>query len=154
MTNDFMDNQQFVVSYELLQLLEWLSQYEHEALKKMIHRAFQHGLGHELTIHARKTARDKEHSGERMKQNVVDFFSLLEILMSEIMQEKETSHVLTKSMISAIDKVDTRMYDPASIERSVAKACSAPKKTGENPHEVLYKELLKRWKPAKKAFLN
>lgn len=143
------DNNHFVVSYELLQLLEWLMHQEQDALKKIVERAFNHGFVPQ-TLH-----KDHEHESDHIKQNVVDFFTLLEILMSETMQEKEAQTVVAHNLLPALDHIDSRQYDPESIAASIAKAQGAlRRKTTKNAHDILYKELLKRWRPAKNSALN
>lgn len=142
-------NNHFVVSYELLQLLEWLMHHEQDAIKKIIARALNEGFTPSL-LH-----KDEQETAEHMKQHVVDFFALLEILLSETLQEKEAQTVVAHNLLPALDHIDSRHYDPESMAASIAKAQGAlQRKATKNAHDILYKELLKRWRPAKNSLLN
>lgn len=140
--NNPFDDGQFVISYELLSLLQWLIENEQETLKKMVLRATLHNNG------------PIQH-GEDVQQTIIDFFALLDALVAETSQEQEVQKVLQRVMIPAIDHIDTSMCDSNAVALSVAKAQLAlENKTGENPKEVLCKELLKRWKPHKKPYAH
>lgn len=146
------DNTHFVISYELLQLLQWLLENEQESLKKIIHKALGQGL--EKKLQTLKSAHH-EQNGQELQQNIIDFFSLLEILMTETINEHNFDDIMQRSMIPEIDHIDMHMYESDAVNSSIAKATSAAKSNkGQNPQEVLYKELLRRWKPAKKSILH
>lgn len=146
MTNEGpFDYYQFVVSSELLKLLEWLIDYEHEGLKKLIKRAVEQGLIKP------NMPKQQAHEPEEIQQNIVEFFTLLDILLQETIQEQSTQELLERSLIPAINCFDKTMYDSTTMATSIAKAAAVVDKSkGETPKEVLCKELLKRWKPHKK----
>jgi len=141
--NNPFDDNQFVISYELLNLLQWLIDNEQETLKKMVLRANMNAQ------------RQVDHRSDDIQQTVIDFFSLLDALLIETEQEYEVQTALQRVMIPAIDHIDTSMCDSNALALSVAKATQAlENKTGENPKDVLCKELLKRWKPSKKPYAH
>ena len=70
------DNAYFVVSHELIVLLQWLIEHEQESLKKIIARALPHGL--EAALQATQSSQHQPLNQDELQQNVVDFFSLLE----------------------------------------------------------------------------
>lgn len=155
MTNQgpFDNNNQFVVSYELLQLLQWLIDYEQEPLKKLITRSLHNGLQNHLNNPMLNPK--NQQSIEELQLNVVDFFALLEVMMHEIVNEDEVTNILQRTMLPAIDHIDSSMCDNNTMAVSIAKARTAVEnKTGENPKDVLCKELLKRWKPSKKPYAH
>ena len=155
MKNYPLDNGQFIISYELLQLLEWLLHHEQDMLKQLVLAALEQGLQKKLLQASRQTSEQIQKAGEEMKQSAVDFFTLLESLMIEAVHERKAQDTVSRSLIPALDHMDLRLYDPHTMSQSVAKVHTAiHKKNGEKPEEVLYRELLKRWKPAKKANLN
>lgn len=142
----------FVVSYELLKVLEWLIDHEQEPLKKLLHQALKKGLRQEL---AHADDMEKEDSMELLQGNIVDFFTLLEVLTHETIHEHEIKNHIQRTMIPAINHIDTTDCDTTAVALSVAKATAAVEnKTGENPKEVLCKEFLKRWKPLKKPYAH
>ncbi len=143
------DNNQFVVSYELLLLLRWLLDHEHESLKKLITKSLRNGLNN----HLKETAPDlnDEATAAELQQNIIDFFVLIEALMLESVNEDMIKTTLQRTLIPAIDHIDSQLCDMDSVAMSIAKATSAlHNNSGKNPKDVLCKELLKRWKPAKK----
>ncbi|MGC2310011.1 MAG: hypothetical protein WA432_00115 [Candidatus Babeliaceae bacterium] len=139
----------FMVSLELLHLLKWLLENEPIALRKIITHALSHGLQETLKSKHTLTA---QYSSEELQQQVVEFFSLLEALLLEALYEDEAQQTLQRSLIPAIKYIDAQSCDQISIASSVAKATEASgKKSKEHLKEILCKELLKRWKPQKRA---
>jgi hypothetical protein len=145
------DQEHFVVSYELLKLLQWLIENEQDTLKKLLHNALNHGLRSELA-----QAHDmQQEEAEGLQASIVDFFSLLEALMQETLHESEAKNYIQRTMIPAIYHIDSNSCDTTSVALSIAKATAAvEKKTGEDPKDVLCKELLRRWKPSKERSAN
>ena len=135
---------QLVLSYELLQLLEWLIENESEALKKIVKRALSKGLNKKLrTQEALNTS--------SIQSNVIDFLELLEVLLFESNHEVNVSDVIRKNLMPAIHHIDTSNFNAATVESSAAIASTKKEKNpNENAEELLFKELLKRWKPKKK----
>ncbi len=142
------DDSQFVVSFELLCLLQWLFENEQETMKKLINKAFSNGLFEKLHRRERKCQ-------EELQQSVLDFFSLLETLLYELLSEDEVKKIVQRNLMPSIDKIDSILYNDSNLAASVAKATAAyennPK---QNPNDILCKELLKHWKPSKKIALN
>lgn len=141
------NNNQFVVSYELLHLFRWLFDHEQETMKKLMTKSLRNGLSDKLyAIQAHK-----EETTQEIQQSVVDFFALLETLLYEIINEEEVRRIVQRNLIPAIDHIDATVCDTATVALSLAKATSALENNpNTNAKEVLCKELLRRWKPAKK----
>jgi len=148
-TNLESSSEKLTLSYELLQLMEWLVDHEADALKKIIIRAFRNGF-YDSIIKTQKT-----NSPEIMQNNIVDFLSLLEMLLYETANEQAASNVIQKNKIPMVDHVDTLTIDPSSLRSTAAVVAS---KIERNPKtdakEILFKELLKRWKPSTKKSLE
>lgn len=146
------DSNQFVVSYELLQLFRWLFEHEQETLKKVMARALKNGLQEQLYSHLKSAEAE---STEELQQSIVDFFALLETLLYELINENEVKRIMQRNILPAIDHIDAAACDNSTVALSIAKATSLcendPRK---DPKEILFKELLKRWKPAKKLSHN
>ncbi len=140
------DHYQFVLSYELLKLLEWLIDHEQESLKQLVKHAVDQGfLSH---------GKNRENDPDELQQNIIDFFGLLDSLIHETVNEDEVEDALRRSLIPAINSIDATMYDSTAYSTSVAKATAIAGRKGRNPKEVLCKELLKRWKPHKKSNMH
>src|SRR5437773_3055782 len=90
------DNAQFVLSYELLSLLRWLTEHDAEKIKKIIAKALTSGLKEELN-HARH-ARNEEEALDEIQHGIIDFFGLLEILLHETLSEHAVQTAMQKNL--------------------------------------------------------
>ena len=142
------DRYQFVISSELLQLLEWLIDHEQENLKKLIKRAVQQDFITYKNGHVQNRSDD-------LQQSIIDFFILVDMLLHDALHEDEAQDALQRALIPALNHLDKNMYDSQSVETSIAKArAAATDPRGKDPKEILFKELLRRWKPSKKLAVN
>jgi len=138
------NSDQLVLSYELLQLLGWLIENESETLKKIIKRALSKGLN-------RKLQHQEQLNAAELQRVVIDFLELLEILLFEAHQEVGVSDVIRKNLMPALHHIDPSNLTMATVQSSAAIASTKKEKNpAENAEELLFKELLKRWKPKKK----
>ena len=80
---------------------------------------------------------------------------MLEVLLAEASKEHAIERARQQKLLPAIDQIDTSLCDDTTVRFSMEKATS---EIGSNPHknpkDVLFKELLKRWKPADKNLKN
>ena len=156
MNNDSFNNnnnsaQQFVISYELLCLLRWLLEHDVEKLKKMVSKALASGL--------REDIKQFEQFGdvntdpamiEEIQHSIIEFFSMLETLLLESMKEQAVQKAVEKNLMPTIDHIDSTICDDATVRSSVEKATAKSEQQPKaNAQELLFKELLKRWKPSK-----
>lgn len=150
---NFEQEDKLIISYELLQLMEWLVEHEGDALKKLIAKALKHGFDNQLK--QSKNFKDI-YSPDEMQNNIIDFLGLMEYLLVEVTNEEEVNNALQKNMMPAIDHIDTKSCDSAVLKSSISVATSKAQRnsTKENIQEVFLKELIKRWKPAKNGILN
>ena len=146
------EGSQFVLSYELLCLLRWFVDHDADKLKKLITKAIESGLKDELRTDDDGNQLQMQ---EDIQYSILEFFSLLESLVTEAINEQAVKKAVEKNLMPAIDQIDSTVCDDAtvrfSIERAASKIDHNPK---ENPKELLFKELLKRWKPSNKKMLN
>ncbi|MCL4380454.1 hypothetical protein M1466_03145 [Candidatus Dependentiae bacterium] len=138
-----------VVSQELLMLLESIMSNHTDELKRFLaHVLAQQGA----------TARETPvmaQSHDDAHEQIVNFLSLLEMLMYEIKTDSSVQAIVQRHQMPAIQHIDHTDCDDETIATSVIKANSTLEKhPGMNPQEVLYKELLRRWKPSKKTSVN
>jgi hypothetical protein len=157
MNNDqfsrYTNSEQFVISYELLALLQWFVEHDAEKLKKIIAKALDAGLIDKLQ-HSEDDCIAHEPI-EDMQGNIIEFFSLLEALIAETIHEQAVQNAVEKNLMPAIDHLDSSVCDNATVRFSIEKATSRLKKSPqENPQEILFQEILRRWKPSKKKILN
>lgn len=147
-----MNNAQFVLSYELLALLRWLVDHDAEKLKKIIGKAFKAGL--ETSLHAIDQTEDPDVLSE-LQHSITDFLHLLETLLLETASEHVKEKARQQKLLPAIDQIDINQCDNSTVRSSLEKTTST---LADNPNanakELLFKELLKRWKPVDKNIKN
>lgn len=145
------NDNQLTVSYELLYLVQWLLENESDGLKKLINQALENGLKQDL-----QTAVNSElKSAEDIQYSIVDFLALLEALLHENISEQNMKRIMEKKLMPAIDNIDSKECDKATVDFSVEKATSKIESNPEeNPQEILFQELLKCWKPTKKTITH
>ena len=143
------NNSQFALSYELLHLLRWLGQHDTDKLKKIISKAVAHGLHDNIQ---KATAVSDPNILEEMHHGIVDFFELMEMLLSDAINAHVEEKARQKNLLPTIDHFDSSLLDNetlrSSIENSIKKLAHNPQM---NPKEQLYKEFLKQWKPVNKG---
>lgn len=142
---------QFVVSYELLSLLKWLVEHDANKLKKIIGKALETGLKHEL----RAIDITSKENSEEIHHSIVEFLGLLEVLLYECLSDDLVKQAIEKKLMPAIDHIDSTICDDATLQSSIQTATAKSEHHPErNPKELLFEELLKHWKPAKKSAAN
>lgn len=151
------NSNQCIISYELLSLLRWIIEHDAEKLKKLVNKALASGLKDELRnveIMADANSQDPNFAAE-VQHSIIEFFALLETLLLESINEHAVQRVVEKNLMPAIDQIDSTAMDDDTLRFSVEKASAKfQDATRENAQELLFKELLRRWKPSKKSLLN
>lgn len=150
--HDELEQNQFVISYELLALLMWIIEREDKAIARLVKRAFSGGLKHEIDAlpraHNAQLIDDAQHT-------IVNFFNILESHVLETMHEDTVQQAIAKNLLPAIDQIDVTACDMMTMRKSIEKAAYAPgARTQEQAKELLCKELLRCWKPSKNQLLN
>ncbi len=142
------DKAQFALSYELLALLRWLVDNNSDALKKLIDHSVSAGLHEELKKIER--ADDPEFLHD-IQHGITDFLTVMETLLIEVVSERIRKKKQYKHLIPALEKIDSTICDSATVNFSLEKATSKFEKNPKaNPKELLFKELLRRWKSSDK----
>ncbi len=146
------NNAQFVLSYELLVLLRWLVDHNADALKKIVDHAICAGLQDELKK-VEKTE-DTEYLHD-IQHSITDFLTVLETLLIEVVSERIKKKTQYKDLAPALGKIDGTICDKATVNFSIEEATSKLENNpNANPKELLFKELLRRWKPSDKKMKN
>lgn len=137
---------QFVLSYELLCLLQWLVSNDEERLRKIIQKAYLAGLYKELD-HLEHNARNLQHL-EQMQESVIDFLNMLEQQLATVMQEQTQIRAQHHNLMPSIDKLDVNECDDATVQHSLEKATARAERSPQtNTKTLLFEEFLRRWKP-------
>lgn len=143
----FLENDdQFIVSYELLYILQWLMTYEKEAFTQLIHKAFIQGSQSEEA----QGSYDQIEEAEYLQSSVIDFFSFLEQEVANVSEAESMKHIMQKNLLKTLDHIDPKIFDPAIIKASmVATAEKVNPQRNHQAKDLFLKELLKKWHPKK-----
>ena len=142
-------DEQFAISFELLCLLRWIVEHDADKLKKIVDRAVRQGLHEQLQKIAFLADAD---AYEEAQDNMVEFFSSLETILQESIQEKSERQAIEKNLIPAIEHIDIMACDDHVVQESLVKAHGKlTHNAQENPKDILLKEILRNWKPLKKS---
>ncbi|MFT6765711.1 MAG: hypothetical protein ACJAZS_000596 [Alteromonas naphthalenivorans] len=145
------NDNQLTVSYELLYLIQWLLENESDGLKKLIGQALHNGLKHDL----QEAVNSDLKNTDDIQYSIVDFLALMEGLLHESISEQNMQRILEKKLMPAIDNIDSKECDKATVDFSVEKATfKLESNPEENPQDILFQELLKCWKPTKKTITH
>lgn len=147
MTKENSNNDQFVLSYEVLALMRWIITYESKALKRIITRAISRGLRDSFIVPDDQIPVDNT---QELQHAIVEFLELMDTLLLDVTNERAQKDALERNLMPALDQIDTSACDNSTIKSSLAIASSKLERNPQqNPKDVLYRELLKRWKPCK-----
>ena len=147
---NFVDNDQFVISYELIHLLHWMIKYESKLLQELITKSFLQGIEDSLEknkgLYAQLTSPDDMHN------SIVDFLNFIEKHISVISETDSVKQVMHKSMMPVLNRFDGQSVDYETIKSSFLTAVEKGKINEDMgaSQEYFFKELLKQWKPDKK----
>lgn len=145
------DNQ-FSLSYELLYVLQWITDNEYDILQKIISRALSEGGVNKMNKIVQHNADDLS---AQAHQTIIDFFALLEAALINVIHEDNLKHSTQRIILPALNQLDIDPDDNNTVAESAARVTSAHRKNPElNAQELLFKALLKRWKPDKKLLNN
>lgn len=143
----------FTISYELLALLQWLSDHEEHTFQKMIDKALASGLNKELQKF--NAAPDIPLMTEEIQDSVLDFFTLIESMLIEGIKHHIDTKVRHQNLKLSADRIDSSVCDSEIVQSSLeSTAHTVELNPEENPKEVLFKEVLRRWRPHNKAHIN
>lgn len=144
------NDNQFSLSYGLLILLQWLTEHESAKLTKIITKALNSGLREELD-NAHNTQLQDPDFQESLQYSVVDFFSILETILAQQLNDQDKQKAREKNLMPALEQLDASLLDKDTVNSSLGKVATFIKDNPhENPTQLLFKELLKTWKPQKK----
>lgn len=135
------DENLFSISQELLVLMAHIvDEYPNEL--------------HELIKKAQRTVPHNPGTpnSQEAHEYIIDFLSLMELLVYQTKDEVEVDAHIAKQLMPAIDHIDQTSCGPETVSSSIEHASNQKAKHPRvDAQELLYKELLRRWKPGKKT---
>ena len=142
MEDRFEQQEQLVLSQDLLSLIEWILKHNQEGIVNLINQALQRGLAEEL-----KRTRSS-FPPEDAHYTIIDFLETLESALVSGLQERTLSDVTQKKLIPALNRIDITSCSKATIDSSAALVSSKNLIASVDEAKIeLYKELLRLWKP-------
>ena len=149
-------NDQFVISYELLHMLYWLLKYEEGELSKLISKSFSRGLKERAK---NNNVLEDMQMTEEMQNSIIDFFNFMEHEIAEL-SDQEATKLMNKDIMKDLDHVDPKQVDYTTVKNTISKRAEKSNvKHDDAQHRAQFlKELLRQWKPQKekrkKALVN
>lgn len=132
--------------------MQWLIENHSDDIRTMVTSALDDGLEKEIQANSQDQGR---HLSNSMQNSIIDFLSLLENVYQEASAERTVQKAMERNLMPAIEHIDTTMCDDATVRFSVEKATSKIERSPEsNAQDVLFKELLRCWKPRKETTSN
>ncbi len=130
-----------VITPELLVLMRRLvTDHEHD-LKTLVAK-----------VVAQKSSSDDVADPHEAQAIILDFFALMENLLEQAHQEQEVAQHLQKQLMPSLDHIDQTNCDQQTVSSSARSATDQIRGNPQaNPQELLFKEILKNWKPSKKT---
>jgi len=142
---NFFEEEQFVISQELLHILHWLLKYEEAELSKLITQAYVKGF--EEKLKSQDMYHQLQHSDD-LQNSVVHFLSFLEHHVTTITSQENSKKIMHQNVIEALDHIDPKRFDYDTIKSTVmATADKIKPKSNTDAKQLFLKELLKQWNP-------
>ncbi|AXK60277.1 hypothetical protein [Candidatus Chromulinivorax destructor] len=138
---------QFIVSYELLHILQWLLTYEKEAFSQLVEQAYIKGS---QSMQSNSEVYEQIEESEDLQNSVLDFFNFLEKEVSIVAHAESIKHIMQKNLLKTLDHIDPKVFDAAIIQESMQ--VTAEKINPQRNHQAkdyFLKQLLKKWHPKK-----
>jgi hypothetical protein len=148
---NFVDNDQFVISYELIHLLHWMIKYESKLLQDLITKSFLQGIEDSLEKNKGLYAQLTDSDG--MHNSIVDFLNFAEKHIAAISETESVKQVMHKSMMPVMNRVDGQSVDYETVKSSFLTTVEEGKINEDSnaSQQQFFKELLRQWKPDKKV---
>ena len=150
------EEEQFVISPELLHILHWLLKYEEAALLTLVHQAYLKGIEENLQ---NQDMYNQLQNADDLQNSIVHFLNFLEQEISLISQNNSNKKIIHHNVMQALDHIDPKRCDYETIKSTViATAHKIKLKDHKDAKTMFLKELLKQWDPKKnkdqKAIFN
>lgn len=133
-----------VITPELLVLMRRLvTDHEHD-LKALVSK-----------VVTKKSSGDDVADPQEAQAIILEFFALMEHLLEQAHQEQEVAQHLQKQLMPSLNHIDQTSCDHHMVSSSAQSAIDQMRSNAQaNPQELLFKEILKHWKPSKKTILH
>lgn len=144
--DDFKD--QFVLSHELIKLMNWIVRYNPEGLRKIIETTIKKSKKYNAL---KRDDKERDFNNQELQNSIIEFFNLMEYCIDEYSDEDCSQKIIEKDLLPTIDLIDSNLLDDYTLNSSLAEATNKFTKSTSIPKakQIFYKELLKQWNPEK-----
>lgn len=140
--HNFDNDDHFIISQELIQLMQHILENHEIDLKKLLTKAIK-------TLHPKPG--DVE--AQEAQLAILDFLGLMEVLVYELKNEQLVNNQVQKQLIPSIDHIDRSTCDGELVESSIENTTTQMEDDPQaNPQELFLREILKKWRPTKDTF--
>lgn len=140
-----LEEEQFVISQELLHILHWVLKYEEAELSRLITQAYIKGFEEKLK---KQDVYHQIQQADDVQNSVVHFLSFLEHHIADITNQENSKKIMHQNVIKALDHIDPKRFDYETIKSTVlATADKIKPKNQHDAKQLFLKELLKQWNP-------
>lgn len=139
----------FLLSFELLYLMEWLLKHDKKRLEVLIKHALDNGLAEELeTIEIS----NKDKINELFQKTFLGFISFLENALHECIEKTESRQQIRNTVMSSLAKLNLSSVDSSTLLASLKQAELELKSDTSHSRskEILLQKILKNWNPENK----
>jgi hypothetical protein len=147
---------QFTISHEVIAFLRWLIVHHPDELKSLAKKSLHDGFWAHITKYDTTSADDQDIEKDKDTQaTLLDFFGMIEILLLEAIEEYMAKQAKQTQLQPTLDQIDTAFCDTITVKSSlehVTKTYAADSNI--SARELLFRELLKQWRPHKSQLLN
>ncbi len=143
--NHLFEEEQFVISQELLYILHWLLKHEEAELSKIITKAYTKGFEEKLK---KQDMLDQIQQDDDLQSSVLHFFNFLEHHIHTMASQESSKKIMHLNVMETLDHIDPKRFNYETIKSTVI--ATADKIKPKNQHQaksMFLKELLKQWNP-------
>ena len=143
--DNFFEEEQFVISQELLHILHWLIKYQEAELSQIVTAAYFKGFEDKIK---KQDMFDQIQESTDLQNSVVDFLNFLENHVAILNNQDSNKTIMHPNVIQTLDHIDPKQFDFETIKSTViATADKIKPKNQTDAKKMFLKELLKQWEP-------
>jgi hypothetical protein len=143
--DNFFEEEQFVISQELLHILHWLIKYQEAELSQIVTQAYFKGFEEKIK---KQDMFDQIQESTDLQNSVVEFLNFLEHQIAVLNSQENNKTIMHPNVIETLDRIDPKQFDFETIKSTVlATADKIKPKSQTDAKKLFLKELLKQWEP-------
>lgn len=143
--DNFFEEEQFVISQELLHILHWIIKYQEAELSEIVTQAYFKGFEEKIK---KQDMFNQIQESTDLQNSVVDFLNFLEHQIAVLNNQESNKTIMHPNVIQTLDHIDPKQFDFETIKSTViATADKIRPKNQTDAKKMFLKELLRQWEP-------